>query len=207
MSSVTQRLEAADLGYLDSVTNVEVGGRSFLRLDNSRSGSVRFVSLCVGSLGELQSEELEDVIRRSLASLNDLLTQARPRVLPGGGCLEAGLSLRLPRLARHLLHLALAPGDLTMAEAAVEADTGHLFSDETQTRCQCGLRCKDQGVLIPAMEIKNSHPALSASSSLSNSMISGKISVLESFTYKKASILTAVEAAQNLSNIGMIIGC
>ena len=210
MSSVTQRLSSSDLGTLDSVTSVEVGGKRYLRLENTRPGSVRLVSLCVGSLGEQQSEELEDVIRRSLASLNDLLTQARPRALPGGGCLEAGLSLRLrhssPRLARHLLRLSLVPGHLDITEAAVEADTGHLYSDMTQESCQCGLTTRGQATLIPALEIYNSRQGLSPPTLIKKS-ITGNLNVLESFTYKKAAIVTAVEAAQNLSNIGMILSC
>ena len=213
MSSVTQRLSPGDLGTLDTVTSIEVGGRKYLRLENTRPASMRFVSLCVGSLGEQQAEELEDVIRRSLASLNDLLTQARSRVLPGGGCLEASLSLRLrhlyPRLVRHLLRLALVPGRLDMAEAALEADTGHLFSDETQEVCQCGLRSGGQAVMIPALEIYNSCQSLSSIKppTLIKESLTGTLNVLESFTYKKASIVTAVEAAKNLSNIGMIISC
>ena len=215
MSSVIRRLNSADLGTLDSVTSVEVGGKKYLRLENSRPGSVRFVSLCVGSLGEQQAEELEVVIRRSIASLSDLLTQVRPRALPGGGCLEARLSLSLrhdsPRLARHLLRLSLVPGHLDMAEAALEADTGHLYSDQTREACQCGLRTRDggQGGLIPALEIYNSRQGLSnqTPSTLVMNSVTGNLNVLESFTYKKAAILTAVEAAQNLSNIGMIISC
>ena len=218
MSSVTQRLDTADLGTLDSVTSVEVGGKRYLRLENTRPGSVRFVSLIVGSLGEQQAEELEDVIRRSIASLGDLLTQARPRALPGGGCLEARLSLSLrrsaPGLARHLLRLSLVPGHLDIAEAAVEADTGHLYSDLTlgACQCQCGLITRDrsQKGLIPALEIYNScQKTLSSQkpSTLTRSCFKGNLNVLESFTYKKAAIITAVEAAQNLSNIGMIISC
>ena len=215
VSSVTQRLNFADLGTLDTVTSVEVGGKKYLRLENSRPGSVRFVSLCVGSLGEQQAEELEDVIRRSIASLSDLLTQARPRALPGGGCLEARLSLSLryasSRLSRHLLRLSLVPGHLDMAEAALEADTGHLYSDQTREACQCGLRTRDggQGGLIPALEIYNSQQGFSSKTltTWTKNSFTGNLNILESFTYKKAAILTAVEAAQNLSNIGMIISC
>lgn len=210
VSSVTQRLGSSDLGTLDTVTSVEVGGKRYLRLENTRPGSVRLVSLCVGSLGEQQSEELEDVVRRSIASLSELLTQARPRALPGGGCLEAGLSLRLrhvfPRLARHLLRLSLVPGRLDMAEAALEADTGHLFSDQTRETCQCGLRTRGQATLTPALEIYNRRQGLSPSILIQKGF-SDNLNVLESFTYKKAAILTAVEAAQNLSNIGMILSC
>ena len=210
VSSVTQRLGSSDLGTLDTVTSVEVGGKRYLRLENTRPGSVRLVSLCVGSLGEQQSEELEDVVRRSIASLSDLLTQARPRVLPGGGCLEARLSLRLrhvsPRLARQLLRLSLVPGRLNMAEAALEADTGHLVSDQTQETCQCGLRTRGQATLIPALEIYNRRQGLSPSILIQKGF-TDNLNVLESFTYKKAAILTAVEAAQNLSNIGMILNC
>ena len=209
VSSVTQRLGSSDLGTLDTVTSVEVGGKRYLRLENTRPGSVRLVSLCVGSLGEQQSEELEDVVRRSIASLSELLTQARPRALPGGGCLEAGLSLRLrhvfPRLASHLLRLSLVPGRLDMAEAALEADTGHLFSDQTRETCQC-QRTRGQATLIPALEIYNRRQGLSPSI-LIRKGFSDNLNVLESFTYKKAAILTAVEAAQNLSNIGMILSC
>ena len=105
-----------------------------------------------------------------------------------------------------LLRLPLVPGSLNMAEAALEADTGHLVSDQTQETCQCGLRTRGQATLIPALEIYNSSQCLSPST-LTKKSFTGNLNVLESFTYKKAAILTAVEAAQNLSNIGMILNC
>ena len=40
VSSVTQRLDSAYLGTLDSVTSVKVGGKRYLRLENARPGSV-----------------------------------------------------------------------------------------------------------------------------------------------------------------------
>ena len=83
VSSINHQLTPADIGTLGSVRNMRLGDRNYLQLTTPSNPGL--VSLLVGSLGEQQAEEVEEVIRRSLQSLTDLVTQASPAVLPGGG--------------------------------------------------------------------------------------------------------------------------
>ena len=68
VSSATHQLTEADLGSLASATNLRVAGRRFVRLRRLGARPGQVVSLVLGSLGEQQAEELEDVTRRSLAA-------------------------------------------------------------------------------------------------------------------------------------------
>ena len=147
----------------------------------------------------------EDVTRRSLAALSELLTQARPRVLPGAGCLEARLALQLPALRRPLLRLALLPGGVEMARGQLDPGTGHLYTGQPGEACQCGLVPWAGDTLVPLLEVYRSTAPYSLHTPLTRA--GGGSLVLDSLTFKKASILTAVETAENLSNIGMIITC
>ena len=151
------------------------------------------------------AEELEDVTRRSLAALSELLTQPRPRVLPGAGCLEARLALQLPALRRPLLRLALLPGGVEMARGQLDPGTGHLYTGQPGEACQCGLVPWPGDTLVPLLEVDHSTAPYSLHTPVTRA--GGGSLVLDSLTFKKASILTAVETAENLSNIGMIITC
>ena len=62
--------------------HLSVGGKEYLRLDRGGERG-RLVTLLVGSLGEHQAEELEEAVKRSLLTLNDLVTMSQPRVVPG----------------------------------------------------------------------------------------------------------------------------
>ena len=206
VSSATQQLTEADLGSLASATNLTVAGRRFVRLRRLGARPGQVVSLVLGSLGEQQADELEDVTRRSLAALTELLTQPRPRVLPGAGCLEARLALQLPGLRRPLLRLALVPGGVELAGGLLDPGTGHLYSGQPGAACQCGLvPAPDTRPLVPLLEVYHNTATYSLHTPVT--MAGGSSLVLDSLTFKKASILTAVETAENLSNIGIIITC
>ena len=205
VSSATHQLTEADLGSLASATSLRVAGRRFVRLRRLGARPGQVVSLVLGSLGEQQAEELEDVTRRSLAALSELLTQPRPRVLPGAGCLEARLALQLPALRRPLLRLALLPGGVELARGQLDPGTGHLYTGQPGEACQCGLVPWPGDTLLPLLEVYRSTAPYSLHTPVTRA--GGGSLVLDSLTFKKASILTAVETAENLSNIGMIITC
>ena len=82
VSSVQYKLSDDDLGELDTMEHLSVGGKEYLRLDRAGERG-RLVTLVVGSLGEHQAEELEEAVKRSLLTLNDLVTMSEPRVVPG----------------------------------------------------------------------------------------------------------------------------
>ena len=207
VSSMNHQVREEDIGTLDTLNNVTVGSRNYLHLN---TGTSNLVSLLLGSLGEQQAEELEAVIKRSVESLNDLVTQPQPSVLPGGGCLESCLSLQTTnrRLRRTLIKSALIPGKLNISEAFVDPEYGHLFATESSTRCQCGIveardLCEDK--FIPALQIYTDLSLPSRTLSTREIPATGQTSLMDSFTFKKSALLTAVETAQHLSNIGMLI--
>ena len=213
VSSVNYTLEEEDLGLVDTFQNIEVNDKKYIRLDNQQSG---FVTLMVPSLGEQQAEELEDVIKRSLKSLNDLLTQADPSVVPGGGCFESQLALMFTDVTmfrKHLIKQSLIPGHLDISEAMVNSRSGHLYQHEAATRCQCGLEDNSNGSQrrVPVLEVYSSNNKTPSSEIVNSGLLIRNTAqnniIIDSFTFKKMSILTAVETAENLSNIGMILSC
>ena len=211
VSSVNHQLSLADTGTLGCVRNLSLGGNNYLQLSSPQHTNL--VSLLVGSLGEQQAEELEDVIRRALSSLTDLVTQPRPAVLPGGGCLESVLALQTnqPSLSRQLIKSALSPGKLDISEAFIDTEFGHLFATETSEFCQCGLvqtAALPGEKFIPALQLYNkTQPGPAGTLRRIESLPAGQRLVLDSLTFKKSSLLTALETAGHLSNIGMIISC
>lgn len=207
VSSTHYRLKSSDLGSLDLLEKMEINNTKYIRLDNKDSGQV---SLNVGSLGEDQAEELEDVIKKALAGLVDLVTQKEPKVLPGGGCLESVLALQLsenPKLQKALLKLALVPANLNIAETFVDMKHGHLWAGEEDSHCVCGLTQNSATiVLVPALEIyTNSLPSKQVEPI--EILPSREQFIVDCFSVKKDSILLAIETAENLSNIGMILTC
>ena len=123
ISSPAARVGPADLGRADTVEQVEVRGRGYLRLHRAGAG---LVSLVTGSLGEEPAEELELSLGKAVAALGELATAARPRVLPGAGCLEAALGVQTSPgpLRTALLRLALVPGGLRQGEGRRGRDVG-----------------------------------------------------------------------------------
>ena len=212
VSSVNHQVSQADIGTLSSVKNVSLGDKNYLQL-NSAHHSTNLVSLLVGSLGEQQAEEVEEVIRRSLQSLTDLVTQARPAVLPGGGCLESVLALQTNQrsLSRQLIKAGLSPGKLDIAEAFIDTEFGHLFARGRCEMCQCGLVQTSQvegDKMVPALELyNNTQPAPARTLRTIETLPARQKLVLDSFSFKKSSVLTALETAGHLSNIGMMISC
>ena len=214
VSSVNHRVSLEDIGTLSSVKNLSLGGRNYLQLEAGKEAQeASLVSLLVGSLGEQQAEEVEEVVRRALQSLSDLVTQPRPAVLPGGGCLESLLALQTsqPGLRRQLVKSGLSPGKLNISEAFIDTEFGHLFARETSEACQCGLvQTSDlgEGKSMPALELYNKSGQWQAGPVRTiDSLPAGQRLVLDSLTFKKSSLLTALETAGHLSNIGMMISC
>ena len=81
----------------------------------------------------------------------------------------------------------------------------------------CGLVPQEESSLIPALEIYHNKiqgrflNKITSTSRLqpinsSNNSSHQKL-ILDSFTFKKGAIITALETAENLSNIGMILSC
>jgi len=207
VSSIHYRLKAGDMGCLDILETIEIKNKKYIRLDNKDSGQV---SLNVGSLGEDQAEELENVIKKALDGLVNLVTQKEPKVLPGGGCLESILALQLggnQEIQKTLMKLALVPSRLNIAESFIDLKHGHLWAGEEKNCCVCGLSTyADNLALVPALEIyTNTSPSkpVEPIPVLPNS----KQLIVDCFTVKKDSILLALETAENLSNIGMILTC
>ena len=207
VSSMNHRVTEEDTGTLDSLHNITVGARQYIQLNTATSN---LVTIMLGSLGEQQAEELEAAIKRSLESLHDIVTQPQPSVLPGGGCLESALSLQTDNISlkRNFLKTALVPGKLDISEVFLDTEFGHLFASETSLKCQCGM------VNVSDVEKRNFVPALQVYTNLwgskrtlkrIESLPSGRSLLLDSFNFKKSSLLTAVETAGHLSNIGMMI--
>ena len=207
ISSANHRVTEADLGTLDIITNVTAAGRQYIQLNTAASTQV---TILLGSLGEQQAEEVETVIKRSLESLSDLVTQSVPSVLPGGGCLESALSLQTDsrQLMRNLIKTALVPGKLQISEAFVEMEFGHLFANQNSVECQCGMVelsdvCQDN--FVPALEIYSSFSPPNRTLKKIESLPGGKTLLLDSFSFKRSALLTAVESSGHLSNIGTMI--
>ena len=211
VSSVNHRVSRADLGTLSSVKNKKLGERNYLQLSSDHQSSL--VSLLVGSLGEQQAEEVEELVRRSLQSLSDLVTQAQPAVVPGGGCLESVLALQTsqPGLRRQLIKSGLSPGKLNIAEAFMETEFGHLFARESSEVCQCGLvQTTDVGPdkFLPALQLYNmTQPGPALTLRTIETLPARQNLVLDSFSFKKSAVMTALDTAGHLSNIGMMISC
>jgi hypothetical protein len=205
ISSPAARVGSADLGRADTVEQVEVRGRGYLRLHRAGAG---LVSLVTGSLGEEPAEELQLSLGKAVAALGELATMARPRVLPGAGCLEAVLGVQAGPgpLRTALLRLALAPGGLSPGEAWQDGRHGHLWR-EAGGSCLCGLvpRAGAQGLeLLPWLEALHQSPGreVAAIAALPDSPV-----VIDSFGAKRGALLTALETAENLANIGTILYC
>ena len=201
VSSSSHRLEAKDLGWVDVVEEVEVQGSTYLRLDKQGSG---LVSLVVGSLGEEQGEELEIGLGRAVAGLSDLATMARPRVVPGGGCLEAVLAMQGEgHLAGALLRLALVPAGLTMEEASIDTTHGHLWGEEES--CVCGLVAMVEGMeVVPCLEVL--HGAGREVAPVGRMEGGGRL-LLDSMDTKPRALQAALETATNLADIGIVLTC
>ena len=133
-----------------------------------------------------------------------------PKVLPGAGCLESVIAVQFnenPKLQKTLMKLALVPAGLDISETFVDLQHGHLWASSNEKQCLCGLsENSDSMDLVPALEI------------YTNSLPSKKVKtikflpnshnfIIDSFSVKKDSILLAIETAENLSNIGMILNC
>ena len=131
-------------------------------------------------------------------------------MLPGGGCLESVIAVQFnekPELRKSLMKLALVPGNLDIAETFVDLKYGHIWAGEEEENCICGL-CENLDCLelVTALEIyTNSLPPIKVEplKTLQNK----ENFVIDSFDIKKNSILLAIEIAENLSNIGMILNC
>ena len=96
-----------------------------------------------------------------------------------------------------------------MAAAMVDTRYGHLYTCEKDTWCMCGLVAREGTTLIPALEVYhnkvNSIDKLDKVISSSNT--GDQKIIVDSFSFKKSAIITALETAANLSNIGMILSC
>ena len=194
-----------DWGRLDWVEHIQVGDRTFLQLNNTDSG---LVTLSLASLGSEQAAELELVVARALDCMTELATQpAPPRALPGGGCLEALLAARLtgdPALRSALVRLSLAPGGLQLARAGLDTATGHLYREEGAARCECGLMSGPPPSWLPALSLLHSQAALPL---VAAPPPAGPALLLDSLPAKRAALLTALEAAEGLSEIGAVLYC
>ena len=139
-------------------------------------------------------------------------------LVSGGGCLESLLSLACadisPALHKIFLQLSLAPAGLELSTAQVDTHTGHLHSDQSEisiddyqpirAQCECGLMTRDdQCSMVSALEILHNKTLLKQTKKTVNTVPA----VIDSYNHKKKAIVTALETAANLSNIGMIIKC
>ena len=111
------------------------------------------------------------------------------------------------KLQKALLKLALVPANLNIAETFVDLKHGHLWAGEEDTHCVCRLNKNTANLLlVPALEIyTNSLPSkiVEPIEFLPNN----QQFIVDCFSVKKDSILLAVETAENLSHIGMILSC
>ena len=106
-----------------------------------------------------------------------------------------------------MLKLALVPANLNIAETFVDMKHGHLWAGEEESHCVCGLTQNSATiVLVPALEIyTNSLPSKQVEPI--EILPSREQFIVDCFSVKKDSILLAIETAENLSNIGMILTC
>jgi hypothetical protein len=112
-----------------------------------------------------------------------------------------------PKLQKALLKLALVPANLNIAETFVDLKHGHLWAAEEDSHCVCGLTENSAILLlVPALEIyTNSLPSKEVEPI--KLLPNREKFVVDCFSVKKDSILLAIETAENLSNIGMILTC
>ena len=131
-------------------------------------------------------------------------------MLPGGGCLESILAMQLDTdqvMKKLLMKLALVPSNLNIAEAFVDTKHGHLWAGQDENQCVCGLsEISDAIVLVPALEICTNSFQIREVEPILN-LPNSKNFIVDCFTTKSDSILLALETAENLSNIGMILAC
>jgi len=125
-------------------------------------------------------------------------------------------------LSRVLIKLATSTNKLNMSEAYIDTKYGHIWESDTADSCVCGLvreTLTDEGeqenAVTRRLKANCLELVINSTNSLNNSckLIQPSLQIkqagllLDNYHWKVASLLSSLELASSLANIGLVIAC